>query len=136
MHQTSMVKHLSLILLKTFLISSVIAFAGTAILVQRPADDHFQCDMSGIAYGVAIGMVVLLTASATTIYLNLKYQVRNNTFYSILSFFLLPAVLATLLIASLGEWKDTWPLYAIITLPFMAAMLFHFLQFRRNKIGI
>jgi hypothetical protein len=127
-----MAKHLTLLLLKLFFISSILSFIGIAIVqAQQPAHQH-ACDMSGLAYGLSLGIILSLTLSATTIYLNLKTQVRDNTFYSTLSFFLLPLIVAILLLVSIGDPAAEWLFFSITLLPFITAISFYFYRFRNT----
>lgn len=89
-----------------------------------------NCDFSGLAYVLSLGLLLISTLLATSCYLNLRRPVRQNKLYSALSFFLLPALLCLITAGSLqGEGI---PLLCIVFLPFFTLLTIGFRRFRKS----
>lgn len=115
-------KDLSFGLIKTFLISSAFSLALTYIIFPDP--NPFV-----LAFWTAFA--VSLTLAALTVYLNLLLKIRESELYCALAFFLLPAVIITALIVSIGDLRHEWNIYAVFSLPFMLTRFYYFLDFRK-----
>lgn len=128
----SIKKQLSLILIKTFVCSTIVTLIGLALLLEPQKADHND-HMQGLPYGIAIFITLFLTFSALTVYLNLHSKIRNSAALSFLSFHLLPCLIAILTIASFGELKEQWAGYSLMVLPFIALLSYYFFNFRKNS---
>lgn len=126
-------RRLLLILLSSCLFAGVITTLLIALLLaQRPVDiNRMRCDMSGIFYGIGWGFIILMTIGTLPVYLNRYPTIRNNIYYSLLSFFLLPLLTAFSLIVSLGDFTEQLKEYAVMTLPYLAVLSLHFYRFRQ-----
>ena len=126
--------NLAKILLWTFVISTIILTVAIIIIQENgryedPEDmyPNHNCDMSGIAYGIAVGFNILLTILASTIFLNVYETIRNTFWYSFASFFLLPLVITIYFEITLGE-----EIY-LFTLPFFAVLAIFFYRFQKRN---
>jgi len=119
-----MARRITLILFTTSIFSFILTTFITLIyLGQQPIDhNRMHCDMSGIAYPIGWAIIILLTLSSTTIYLNLFKEIRTNSIYKLLSFLLVPFVITVCLLWYSGL------LSLPITLPFMGILVFHYLR--------
>lgn len=126
-------RRLLLILLSSCLFAGIITTLLIAILLaQRPVDwNRMHCDMSGIFYGIGWGFIILMGIGTLPVYLNRYQHIRNNVYYSLLSFFLLPLVIALSLMISLGDIQEQLKEYAVITVPYLAVLSVHFYRFRQ-----
>ncbi len=115
-------------LILTLISSCIITFLLIGIMLStRPVDhNRMRCDMSGILYGVGIALDILLTISAFPIFLNLNKKVRENYYYSLTSFFLVPLII----IIGFGLVEGTG---IIISIPFIIVLTFFFIKFRKSK---
>lgn len=129
-------KYLTLLLVKVFVISCSITLLGTYVLLGQLPKQHHTCDMSGLAYGVGIGMILFLTLSSSSVFFNLNNRIRYSTSYSLLSFFLPPSIAAMLLAKVIGLNGEDPELYAIIVLPFMLILTVYYLQFRKRLASL
>jgi hypothetical protein len=77
----------------------------------------------------------LLSICALTIFLNLIESVRENLFFSSLSFFIIPLVVGVVVLQDLREdWpthKSDFSIYLPIIVSFFAVEILVFMQFRR-----
>ena len=84
-------KQLTVILLSVAALSVIIAVVIVAIFFDPPCSGRVHCEFN-LAYGFAIGLPLMQTVLALFCFLNLLKTIRNNRFYSALSFFLLPVL--------------------------------------------
>ena len=121
------------ILLSSCLFAGIITtLLITLLLAQRPVDlNRMHCDMSGIFYGIGWGFIILMGIATLPVYLNRYPTIRNNVYYSLLSFFLLPLVTAFYLMISLGDLTDQLKEYAVMTVPYLVVLCIHFYRFRQ-----
>jgi hypothetical protein len=127
-------RRLTAILLTTVVFSLPITMLGIKLLLG-PADRKTP-DMQDLAYGLALFMILVLSLSSTTIYLNLLPGIRNSKVYSFSSFFLLPIISAMFSIDSMDGFKHDQPIFSMMVIPFFVIMGFHYVRFRNRKSGI
>ncbi|MBZ4187413.1 hypothetical protein [Niabella beijingensis] len=126
-------KRFTLLLFVTLLTS----LAATTLLLmfllsQRPPDHNtIRCDFSGLLFGIGWGVIILLTLSTTTVYLNLYKKIRTRRWLSLLSFFLLPLPTAAVLLALMGAITESLKEYAAIFLPYLFILCILYHRFRR-----
>ena len=129
-----MKKQLTIILFTTCILSlACTLLAIAAIFSTQPISTSPQnCDMSGIFYGVGIFTVLGMSIASTTMYFNLCQSIKTNACYSLLSFLLLPLLVAVTLIIVVGDFKYAWRMDLAVALPFLALQLIQFARFRRK----
>ena len=127
-----MTKRLTFLLLTSLLVGLVITtLLILLILSQRPVDQNtMRCDFSGLFYVLGWGVVILLTISSSTLYLNLKEQIRNNRWLSLSSFFLLPLLTAITLLVLMGDLAENLKEYAAIFLPYFTIFFVLYCRYR------
>ena len=125
-------KVLSGILLKTFLISSVLTFLADQIINSRHSQslESKQGDFIETIAGVIWTLV--LTICTLTIYFNLLDRVRNSPILCFHSFFFFPT-LVTFIFWSTGDRNSTWFTFYINTGIFILTLLYFFILFVRQK---
>ncbi len=127
-----MAKRLTTILLTTFILSAIITTIVMAIMfAQEPSDTNKNPYISGMAYGIAWMIIISIAIFTTTIYLNLYKKIRNNYFYSALTFLSFPLFIMISFITSLGGFAQGWKMYGAISLPYFFILIFHFLKYRK-----
>lgn len=124
-------KHLTTIILKTFAFSIPISMIGLYMLLD-PIDPK-KSDLQGLAYGLAIFVILVLSLTSATIYLNLLPRVRNSVGYSFLSFFALPFLSAVLVINSFGEVMGQLAIYSMMVMPFFLLLGFYYWRFSQRR---
>ena len=131
-----MKKHLLKIIGLTFVYSCLITTVLLAsIIALRPIDYSLRRDdMSGLAYGIAIGLIVLLTIGSIPILFNVYKSVREKYSYSFLSFFCLPIIITIVSLCLMGDILDSIKEYTAMLLPYFGLLTFHFYKFRRQKL--
>ena len=131
-----MKKQFTLILFFTTLLSLLISTIIVALLIskrQENSNSHHNCDMSGIAFGIAWFTIIFMALGSNTIYLNCYKKVRENPVYAALSFFLIPTTIAIIIVFSLGDVNTEWRLYLGMTLPYLIILSFHYFRFTRKQ---
>lgn len=131
----SLAKFLSFILIKTFLIASVVTILTSTIInsIQSRGMEAKQADFIGTV--ATLFWILALTLSALTVYLNLKKSIRDTPLFSFLSFFLLPT-LAVIAVFISGDRNAKWILFYISTVIFLLTQTFFYILFvRQNRIG-
>ena len=125
-------KVLSGILLKTFLISSLLTFFAYQIINARHSQslESKQGDFIDAIAGVFWTLV--LTICTLTIYFNLIDRVRDRPMLCFLSFFFLP-LLVTFIFWSTGDKNSHWLTSYVNTLIFILTLSFFFILFIRQK---
>lgn len=125
-------KVLSGILLKTFLISSVLTFLSYQIINSRHSQslESKQSDFIDAIAGVF--WTSILTICTLTIYFNVFDRVRNRPILCFLSFFFLPT-LVTFIFWSTGDRNSNWLTFYVNTGIFLLTLLFFFILFGRQK---
>ena len=125
-------KVLSGILLKTFLISSVLTFLSYQIINSRHSQslESKQSDLIDAIAGVF--WTSILTICTLTIYFNVFDRVRNRPIFCFLSFFFLPT-LVTFMFWSTGDRNSNWLTFYVNTGIFLLTLLFFFILFGRQK---
>lgn len=132
-----MVKHLSKIL--SLIFSFSFSFIITTVLLfitqsMRPLNhNRMRCDMSGIVYGMGIGLIIFMTIGLIPIFFNLNKRVRENTFYSFTSLFLFPSIITVISIIYIGDFSESIKEYSSIFIPFLSILTFFFFKFRKSK---
>lgn len=128
-----MAKRLTTILLSTFILSIIISTILTTLVIDQQPNDiaMMNCDMSGIAYALCWMVIICVAIGTTTLYLNLYKKIRNDYFYSLLSFLLFPLVIGLSFTALFGDYAHEWKGYAAIILPYTGILLYHFIKFRK-----
>ena len=130
-------KILLAILLKTFATSLLITLFGlTVLLMFQPNDDanlHFNA--TGIIYGIAVLYNLVMLVFSTSIFLNNRDKIRVYSFFSLLTFLLIPflSALLIILLTFKGFDKNFWTLF-VITIPYLTIMTFQFINFRMRKL--
>jgi hypothetical protein len=127
----SIAKQLTVILLSVAALSITIAVIIVAIFFDPPCT-WYPCE-ANFAYAFAVGLPLIQTVLALSSYLNLIKTVRNNPFYSALSFFLLPALFLLQFLFGVGFDYDDTLFLLIIDAPFFLLLGLGFLWFRKNK---
>lgn len=130
-----MVKYLSKILSLTFLFSCITTtFLLFIFQSMRPLPhNRMRCDMSGIVYGIGIGLIIFLTIGCLPIFFNLKKKIRKNIFYSVSSFFLVPSIITILSIIYMGDFSESIKEYSAMFIPFFSILTYFFHRFRKSK---
>lgn len=120
------------ILLKTFLISSVLTFLSYQIINSRHSQslESKQSDFIDAIAGVF--WTSILTICTLTIYFNVFDKVRNRPILCFLSFFFLPT-LVTFIFWSTGDRNSNWLTFYVNTGIFLLTLLFFFILFGRQK---
>lgn len=132
-----MKKALLKIILKTFASSLLTTLFGlTALLMFQPNDDaslHFNA--TGMIYGIGVLYNLLMLIFSTSIFLNDKHKIREYSFFSMLTFLLIPFLsgLLIVLLTFKGFDKNFWTLF-VITIPYLTIMTFQFINFRMRKL--
>ncbi len=97
---------------------------------MRPIDHHtMRCDMSGIFYGVGIFQIILMTLGSTTIFFNLNKKIRDNYYYSLATFILVPLMITLI---ELIAYKDLRGEASVLFIPFLCLSILFFLRFRQS----
>ena len=120
-------KVLSGILLKTFLISSVLTFLAYQIINSRHSQS-LESKQGNFIEAIAGFFWTLVL----TIYFNLFNRVRNRPILCFLSFFFLP-ILVTFIFWSTGDRNSDWLTFYVNTGIFILTLLFFFILFVRQK---
>ena len=130
-----MVKYLSKILSLTFLFSCITTtFLLFIFQSMRPLiHNRMRCDMSGIVYGIGIGLIIFLTIGLIPIFLNLNKKVRESSFYSLTSFFFIPFITTIISIIYMGDISESIKEYSVMFIPFFSILIYFFLKFRKSK---
>jgi heme/copper-type cytochrome/quinol oxidase subunit 2 len=102
-------KFILLSILKTFLFSAIISWILFFILLsftRRSVDEnyHHNCDMSGLAYAISLGIIIMLSLSSFTALLSLL-RFFQNTIRIGLCWFLLPLLITLYSYVSLSDGK-------------------------------
>lgn len=92
-----------------------------------------RCDMSGIVYGIGIGIIMFLTIGLAPIFLNLNKKVRESSFYSLTSFFFIPFIITIISIFYMGDILESIKEYSVMFIPFFSILTYFFLKFRKSK---
>ena len=132
-------KQLTVILLSVAVLSVIIAVVIVAIFFDPPCT-WSPCE-ANYAYAFAIGLPLMQTVLALFCYLNLMKIIRNNCFYSALSFFLQPVLFLLWFLWELtgcgkdlsyfNFLNDILPVL-IINVPFFILLVSGFLWFRKK----
>jgi len=125
-------KVLSGILLKTFLISSVLTFLAYQIINSRHSQSLESKQGNFIEAIAGVFWTLVLTICTLTIYFNLFSRVRNRPILCFLSFFFLP-ILVTFIFWSTGDRNSDWLTFYVNTGIFILTLLFFFILFVRQK---
>jgi len=73
----------------------------------------------------------VLTILSTPAYLNIYDEIRTDSTRSFLAFFLLPILFIITIVFFNGE-SDIWPLYLILTLPFILTQIYFYKDFKKT----
>ena len=125
-------KVLSGILLKTFLISSVLTFIAYQIINSRHSQSLESKQGDFIEAIAGVFWISILTICTLTVYFNIFDRVRNRPILCFLSFFFLPT-LVTFIFWSTGDRNSNWLTYYVNTGIFILTLLFFFILFGRQK---
>lgn len=129
-----MAKRLTILLLLNLLTSLAVTTLLLGLIRSRRTVDAYtlHSDFSGLLFGVAWGVIILMIISSATLYLNLYKKVRGTPWLSLLSFFLLPLTTATTLLLLMGAIAESMPEYAAIFLPYFFILCIQYKRFRRS----
>ena len=122
-------KYLTVVLL-TFLVASCANVLGVFVLQSLDQIGTADTDMKNLPYGIAIGFNLFLALGTFPTFLNLMPRVRNNIFWSTLSFFLLPLVIMSYLAFSLEEEVLTGIGFCI---PYFIVLTVFFVRLRKQN---
>lgn len=125
-------KVLSVILLKTFLVSCVLTFIAGQIVNSEHSQSLESKQGDFIEALAGIFLTLVLTISTLTVYFNLIERVRNKPILSFLSFFFLPTFV-TLVFWSTGDKDSEWLTFYVNTIIFMLTLCFFYISFVRQK---
>ena len=125
-------KVLSGILLKTFLISSLLTFLAYQIINSRDSQSLESKQGDFIEAIAGVFWTLVLTICSLTIYFNLIDPVRNRPILCFLSFFFLPT-LVTFIFWSTGDRNSDWLTFYVNTGIFILTLSFFFILFVRQK---
>ena len=89
--------------------------------------------MSGIFFGVGIMYTLFMTLGSTTVYLNFITRIRENYFYSLVTFILLPLLIALAMTLTFGDIIQQWKEYSAMILPYFIVLIIYFQKFRKSK---
>ena len=125
-------KVLSGILLKTFLISSLLTFLAYQIINSRHSQS-LESKQGGFIEALAgIFWTLVLTICTLTVYFNLIEKVRNRPIFSFLSFFFLP-ILVSFIFWAAGDRNSEWLTFYVNTIIFISTLCFFYILFVRQK---
>ncbi|KLT67329.1 hypothetical protein [Pedobacter sp. BMA] len=117
------------IILVCFFISTLVSLTGVFILQSAQIIGTADSDMKNLPYGIAIGFNLYLFLGTLSVFFNLNQNIRENSLWSALSFFLLPAIF--LLLSLFAMWDEAWP-GVLYGLPYFIILSICYLGFRKN----
>ena len=125
-------KVLSVILLKTFFISSLLTFLAYQI-INSGHNQSLESKQGDFIEAIAgVFWTLVLTICSLTVYFNLIERIRNKPILCFLSFFFLP-VLVTFIFWSSGDRNSEWLAFYVNTIIFILTLCFFYISFVRQK---
>ncbi len=120
------------IFLNTLILSCAIVLLLTYVSVRKPwpADAH-GVDERSLAYVFSLGINLILVMGSTTMFLNFIKKIRNDSWYSFASFFLVP-ILSMLYVMSKFNSSGILVYYAVVFIPFFVILAVNFIFFRNQ----
>ena len=130
MNKKTIAQRLTKNLLFTLLISSGLTFLTVQIIYSKDAGSLEG--NSGIAILTIAGVFwsLVLTVSSLTVFFNVNENVRHSLLLSILTFYLLPALVTTIYYLT-SDYSEMWSSFFIITALFFLTQTFFFIKFRQ-----
>ena len=121
-------RYLSLILLKTFSISSLLTFIACQLINAKYNYTLEQKQGNFIDTLGSIFWMLILTISALTVYLNLVDRIKNSVLLCFLSFFFMP-FLISILASSFGDNGSESLSFYVSTIIFLSTLAFFYIKF-------
>lgn len=115
-------------LLYTLLVSGCLTLLACGMFHSKKAAGFEEKQGDFIETIAYVFLNVALTASASTVFLNINTQVRNNRFLGFLSFFLIPLLLILGIVFLDRQSTDSSLLYTVTAI-FIATNAFFYLRF-------
>jgi len=122
-------------LLMSFLTGAIVSII-VLIIIQSPNQNHYDTGeprmncFAGLGYGIIVGVHILFVILSLPAFFNLFKNVRENRFYSFMSFFVGSFLYLSLISLSLSEFSNEDYLF-IIPLIFIVIWVFHYFKFRK-----
>lgn len=122
-------------LLMSFLTGTIVSII-VLIIIQSPNQNHYDTGeprmncFAGLGYGIIVGVHILFFILSLPAFFNLFKNVRENRFYSFMSFFVGSFLYLSLISLSLSEFSNEDYLF-IIPLIFIVIWVFHCFKFRK-----
>lgn len=131
-------KFILLSILKTFFFSVIISWILFFILIsvtRKPITEeyHPRCDMSGLAYGISLGIGLMLSISSFTALLSLL-KPFNNKIKILLCWFLLPVLITFYSLFGISSGKPDLEgvgVFMILYIPWFSFWLFYYYRYKR-----
>ena len=133
MTRNQFIKQLSLNLLFTFLVSSFLTFLVIEIFYSKEADSLEGSQGVFIMVLAGICWSLILAICSLTVFFNLNDKIKRNRFYSFLSFYLVPALVAIIVFIE-SDSRDMINSFLIMTIPFFIVQSYFFIKFTKNKL--
>jgi uncharacterized membrane protein YeaQ/YmgE (transglycosylase-associated protein family) len=115
----------------TLVLSPLAAF-GTEVLASMVQSGSFELNQSVLLLGITGAVLsVVLVVGASSIFLNLYPDVRDEKTYSLFAWYLAPVVISMVMMTisdATDDW-DMWKLYLAMALPFFAIHTWFFTRF-------
>ena len=121
-------RYLSVILLKTFGISSLLTIVAYQIINDRYNYTLEQKQGNFIELLAGIFWILGLTISTLTIYLNLIDRIKTSFILCSLSFYFMPLLMSGL-VWSFGDHSGEWISFYVSTLIFLGTLTFFYIKF-------
>ncbi len=129
---------MKLYLLKIWGLTSLISCLAEMLLIfvmlsMETIDNNVRhCDMSALLYPIGIIYYTILSIGIIPIFINLNKRIRNNFYYSLASFFLIPTLIVLVLEPLSYDIRTVGVLY-ILSIPFFITLTSFFWIFRKSR---
>ncbi|WP_312390079.1 hypothetical protein [Chryseobacterium sp.] len=128
-------------ILKTFLFSVIISWIFFFLLIyvtRKPITEeyHPRCDMSGLAYGISLGIYIALSLSSFTALLSILKPFQDRL-KSWLCWFLLPVLITLWSVFSMSDGKldpEVSISFLIIYLPWFLFWGIYYYRYKNTKL--